>query len=118
MQESLELQIKPTHAADNPEKILKELLQQEEKNLGIFISYYFKKDGAVAEHVKLRDEIKFSDKKSGKFTLEFDLIFFNACLNINEQSKDSLEISFVFDTDLRKVTLSGPYWPEREMDEI
>ncbi len=95
---------------------LKQVLKENEKDLGIFLSYYFKKEGALAEKVNLNSEIKFKDETSGDFELEFDLIHYNACLAIHDQKRDQMKITFEIKND--KLNLKGPYWPEREMDEI
>ena len=95
---------------------LKAFLTEKQKELGIFLSYYFKKEGALAEKVNLGSVIHFKDQSSGEFILEFDLIHFNACLAINEQKRDQMKITFIIEGSL--LTLKGPYWPEREMDEI
>ncbi len=97
---------------------LQDFLDSKSKELGIFLSYYYKKDGAVAEKVKLRGEPKFTDNKSGKLELAFELVFFNACLAIHEQEKEEMEIGFEFDELNQKLELKGAYWPERGMDEI
>ena len=69
---------------------IKQVLTENEKDLGIFLSYYFKKEGALAEQVN--------------------------CLAIHEQKRDRIKITFEIEDD--KLNLKGPYWPEREMDEI
>lgn len=102
----------------NSEDAIKYLILSKEKDLGIFLSYYFKKEGAIAEKVALGSEILFLTELTGKFKLEFDLVHFNACLAINEQKRDLIEISFEFNSDFKNITLTGPYWPERGMDEI
>ncbi|MCH6200770.1 hypothetical protein MMU07_14385 [Aquiflexum sp. LQ15W] len=50
--------------------------------------------------------------------LDFDLVHFNAYLNIHEQKRDKMDVQFEFDPLFQNLTLTGPYWPEREMDEI
>ena len=95
---------------------VKVVLAENEKDLGIFLSYYFKKEGALAEKVNLRSEINLKDQTSGDFELEFDLVHFNACLAIHEQKRDTIKITFEIKD--KKLNLKGPYWPEREMDEI
>lgn len=95
---------------------LKQVLKENQKELGIFLSYYFKKEGALAEKVKLDSEINFKTETTGHFDLEFDLIHFNACLAIHDQKQDQMKITFEIEGD--KLKLKGPYWPEREMDEI
>lgn len=115
MQESWTFDLTKT---DFPENQLEAILMQREKDLGIFLSYYFKKEGAIAEKVSLGSEITFLTDHTGRFKLEFDLVHFNACLAINEQKRDLIEISFEFDSDFKNLKLIGPYWPERGMDEI
>ncbi len=102
----------------NSDKAIRDLILLKKKDLGIFLSYYFKKEGAIAEKVILGSEISFLSDHTGKFSLEFDLVHFNACLSINEQKRDLMEISFEFDSALKSIKLTGPYWPERGMDEI
>ncbi|PZX56919.1 hypothetical protein LV84_02048 [Algoriphagus ratkowskyi] len=97
-------------------KELKQVLAENEKDLGIFLSYYFKKEGALAEKVNLNSEINFKDECSGNFELEFDLVHYNACLAIHDQKRDQIKITFEIEND--RLNLKGPYWPEREMDEI
>ena len=97
---------------------LSDFLKTKSKDLGIFLSYYYKKEGAVAEKVELKGNPKFTDTKSGKLKLAFELVFFNACLAINEQEKEEMEITFEIDSPNQKLELKGAYWPERGMDEI
>ena len=100
------------------EQSLSELLSEKKMDLGIFLSYYYKKQGAVAEHVKLKSGPNFVSGRSGSLILDFDLVFFNACLAIHEQERDSMEVQFEIDEVNGKVKLIGPHWPERGMDEI
>lgn len=114
MQETWTLNLPKSAKADSD--TITQVLADNQKELGIFLSYYFKKEGALAEKVDLSSEISFRDDYSGDFTLEFDLVHFNACLAIHEQKRDELKITFEIADD--KLNLKGPYWPEREMDEI
>lgn len=97
---------------------LQEFLNSKSKELNIFLSYYYKKEGAVVEHVLLKHPPLFLDSVSGKITLAFELVFFNACLAINTQEKDEMEISFEFAPLTKQLKLAGAYWPDRGMDEI
>lgn len=97
---------------------LEDLLKKEEKDLGIFLSYYFKREGAIAEKVKLKDQAEFLTDVSGNLILEFDLVHFNACLAINEQKREQIKVDFLIDKITKQLTLIGPYWPERGVDEI
>ncbi|RIW15639.1 hypothetical protein D0X99_09415 [Algoriphagus lacus] len=101
-----------------PKEDLEEILVKNEKELGIFLSYYFKKEGAVAEKVKLRSGPEFESKTTGSMVLSFDLVHFNACLAIHEQAREEMKITFEIDPITEKVKLIGAYWPSREMDEI
>lgn len=100
------------------EQLLISLLNENEKEMGIFLSYYFKKDGAIAEKVQLCSTPQFREKYKGNLRVSFDLVYFNACLNIHEQNRDEMKLDFEFSEDLGSLKLKGPYWPEREMDEI
>lgn len=102
----------------NPKENLEALLLKNEKELGIFLSFYYKKEGAVAEKVKLKSSPEFDSKTTGSFLLNFDLVHFNACLAIHDLAKKEIRISFELDEPNQKVKLIGPYWPSREMDEI
>ncbi len=97
-------------------EVIKQVLAENKKDLGIFLSYYFKKEGALAEHVNLGSDIIFQGHNSGSFTLSFDLVHFNACLAIHEQKRDQMNINFKIEDG--RLDLTGPYWPERGMDEI
>lgn len=104
--------------SDTPKKDLVSLIANKEKDLGIFLSYYYKKEGAVAEKVKLKSDLIFKTESSGSFVLEFDLVHFNACLAIHDQAREEMKITFETDPHLEKIKLIGAYWPSREMDEI
>ena len=84
MQETWKFSLNPQDQPKNPEIILREVLDTNERDLGIFLSYYFKKEGAVAEKVKLKGKIEFLNDLKGKLMLDFDLVHFNACLNIGQ----------------------------------
>ena len=115
MQESWTFDFPKTDAATDQ---LIQTLEREQKELGIFLSYYYKKEGAVAEKVALKTGPEFSDKTNGNFVVDFDLVHFNACLAIHEQKREEMKLTFEIDESNEKLKLSGPYWPEREMDEI
>lgn len=114
MQETWKLTLSNSDRHNSEE--IKQVLTENEKELGIFLSYYFKKEGALAEKVELGSEINFKSETTGEFQLEFDLIHYNACLAIHDQKRDHMKITFEIEGD--KLNLKGPYWPEREMDEI
>ncbi|WP_296705790.1 hypothetical protein [Algoriphagus sp.] len=100
------------------EENLEELLNKEEKDLGIFLSYYFKREGAVAEKVRLKRQAEYLTDFSGNLILEFDLVHFNACLAIHSQKREEMKVEFIIDKTQNQLTLIGPYWPERGNDEI
>ncbi len=114
MQETWTLKLPKSEKPTSEE--INQVLTENVKDLGIFLSYYFKKDGALAEQVNLGSAINFKGQTTGDFILEFDLVHFNACLAIHNQKRDQMKISFEIVDD--NLNLKGPYWPEREMDEI
>lgn len=118
MQETWKFNISISNEDNNLEHLIQETLLKYQKDLGIFLSYYYKKEGAVTESVKLIGSINFLEEFKGDFIVNFDLIHFNACLNIHEQKKEKMTIQFGIDRDSNQLILTGPYWPEREMDEI
>jgi hypothetical protein len=97
---------------------LKELLTLNRKELGIFLSYNYKNEGAVAENVSILPDFEFESSNTGYFTLEFDLVHFNACLAIHDKAKEKMKITFKIDIPNQKLHLTCPFWPSREMDEI
>ncbi len=101
----------------NPENLAK-FMESQSKELGIFLSYYYKKQGAHADDVSLKSAPEFQTPKNGRFTLEFQLVYFNACLDINEQEKEEMKIDFEYQETANKLLLTGENWPERGMDEI
>jgi hypothetical protein len=105
-------------SSKSPKEDLESLLIVKEKDLGIFLSYYYKKEGAIAEKVKLKTNPVFVTETTGYFELEFVLAYFNACLAIDEQAREKMKITFEIDPNSKKIKLIGTYWPSREMDEI
>jgi hypothetical protein len=104
--------------SQNPKEDLETLLAEKERELGIFLSYYYKKEGAVTENVKLKLGPEFESNTMGSMVLDFDLVHFNACLAIHEQVREEMKIRFEIDPKAQKIKLIGAYWPSREMDEI
>lgn len=115
MQETWTFDFPPTQ---NPNEGLKTLLTKMKKELSIFLSYYYKKEGAVVEKAQLKSGPEFESKTKGSLILDFDLVHFNACLAIHEQAKEEMTIRFEIDEANQKVHLIGACWPSREMDEI
>ncbi len=118
MQEYWKLNIIDSVSGNDPKSLLLQLMQDNAKNIGIFLSYYFKKQGAVVENVIVQGDPFFREENSGSIRVAFDLIFYNACLNIHEKEKDQMELDFDLQIPKSQIILRGPYWPEREMDEI
>jgi hypothetical protein len=118
MQETWTIQL--DRATDPSEliDILPELILKQRMELGIFLSYYYRKQGAVAEDVKLEGKLLESSPGKGSFILDYKVVHFNACLNIHDEARQKMQIEYEYDFDKLKVLLKGAYWPEREMDEI
>jgi len=99
MQESWAFDFVPT---PNPKEDLVKLLTVKEQELGIFLSYYYKKEGAVTEKVKLKTGPEFESNSTGSMVLDFDLVHFNACLAIHEQAREEMKVRFEIDESNQK----------------
>jgi hypothetical protein len=97
---------------------LEEVVLRHRKEMAIFLSYYFRKEGAVVENVRMIGSVQGVSGIEGTITVIFDVVFFNACLNINETTSDQLTLSYRLTDEKTALLLTGPYWPEREPDEI
>jgi len=97
---------------------LEAVMQQKQIELGIFLSYYYKKGGAVVEKVSQASETKFTSPISGTLSVAFDLIYFNACIDIHQQERGEMELQVTWDEEKRILRLKGEYWPTRDGDEI
>ena len=86
--------------------------------MGIFLSYYYKRQGAVVEKVQLKTSPQLDTQDSGTLCLEFELVYFNACQDLHETQSEEMKFNFQFDTAKRTLNLLGAYWPTREPDEI
>lgn len=94
------------------------LILNQQRNLGIFLSYYYKRLGAVVEKVRLPTEPQLDSLDSGTLILRFELVYFNACQDLHETQVEEMKLSFQFDAAKKNLTLVGAYWPAREPDEI
>ena len=94
------------------------VLQLKQIELGIFLSYYYKKGGAVVEKVSQTSEIQFTSPISGSLTVAFDLIYFNACRDIHQQERGEMELQVTLDEEKKILRLQGEFWPTRDGDEI
>jgi hypothetical protein len=92
------------------------LLKQIE--LGIFLSYYYKKGGAIVEKVSQASELRFTSPLSVTLRVTFDLVYFNACKDIHLQERGEMELQVNWDGGKRNLRLQGEYWPTRDGDEI
>ncbi len=115
MQESWSFEL--PNCATFPEG-LEAVIQQKQIELGIFLSYYFKKGGAVVEKVSQAYETQFTSPVSGTLKVAFDLIYFNACQDIHQQERGEMELQIHWDEEKRILRLQGEYWPTRDGDEI
>jgi hypothetical protein len=97
---------------------LEAVMQLKQIELGIFLSYYFKKGGAVVEKVSQASETQFTSLVSGTLRVAFDLIYFNACRDIHLQERGEMELRVHWDEGKRILRLQGEYWPTRDGDEI
>ena len=97
---------------------LEVVMQLKQIELGIFLSYYYKKGGAVVENVSQASETKFTSPISGSLTVAFDLIYFNACRDIHQQERGEMELQVNWDEGKRILRLQGEDWPTRDGDEI
>uniref|UniRef100_UPI0040477894 hypothetical protein n=1 Tax=Algoriphagus sp. TaxID=1872435 RepID=UPI0040477894 len=93
-------------------------IQTQQRDLGIFLSYYYKRQGAVVEKVQLKTSPQLDSQSSGTLCLGFELVYFNACQDLHETQSDEMKLNFQFDADKKILNLDGPYWTVREMDEI
>ncbi|MEX0884359.1 MAG: hypothetical protein WDZ72_12885 [Cyclobacteriaceae bacterium] len=103
---------------DHLQKKIIALLKNEKQELGIFLSYYFRPDGAIAENVEIPETVSFRGEWNGSILFSFDKVHFNACLNIHEEEKEKMEINFNIQSEKQKLVLTGPNWPERVPDDI
>lgn len=94
------------------------LFQTQQRELGIFLSYYYKKQGAVVEKVKLTTAPQLNSLVSGTLSLEFELVYFNACQDLHETQSEEMKLNFQFDIAKKTLYLLGAFWPSREPDEI
>lgn len=94
------------------------VFQRKKVELGIFLSYYYKGNGGIVEEVELSDVVDQSSPTAGKLKLSFKVVYFNACWNIHGDDTDHMDVNFEWDPEGKILKLIGPFWPEREPDEI
>ncbi len=104
--------------SENPKDQLIQLFALKQNELGIFLSYYYKSEGAVVENVEVDPRSLQLIGQTGSVRFDFDLVHFNACLAIHDKKRESMEVQLQLDSGKETVLLIGPIWQEREMDEI
>lgn len=116
MQENWTFKI--TEPIEDYDGVVSSIIAEKQREMGIFLSYYYRKDGAVVENVFMSSDPIDDDEYHGKVMVDFDLIHYNACLNINESKKHFLELEYELDPDNYTISFKGPFLPERGQDEI
>ncbi|HSJ68723.1 MAG TPA: hypothetical protein VK921_13650 [Anditalea sp.] len=107
-----------TERVEDSIDVVTSIIAEKQHEMGIFLSYYYRKEGAVVENVVMNSEPIEDDEYNGKVMVNFDLIHYNACLNIHENKKHYLELEYEIDPATYTISFKGPYWPERGQDEI
>jgi hypothetical protein len=109
-------------APDKKKKVLtpwlQEVIDRNGREMGIYLSYYFRKEGAVAENIRLVPPTSDLTKRTGSISVSFQLVHFNACLNIHDTNLEQMVLSYEISKNGNELTLVGPNWPEREPDEL
>lgn len=121
MQETCELPLNIKPEPGNEEifrQSICDLLDRYKKDIGIFLSYYYLAGGELVEDVKLDSGINLTSPTSGYFTVSFQAVHFNACLDIHHINRDKMVLQVEWLSARNSVKLTGPFWPEREPDEI
>ena len=115
MQESWEFDFNPSD--DLPVAVwLGALIEKRAKEVGIYLSYYYRGEGGLVEQVSLEDVVVESPT-TGSLKVNFYVIYYNACLNIHsEDNKDKMTLHFEIEPNRKTVKFTGPYWPQREPD--
>lgn len=117
MQESWKFDLEP---ADNQpaDVLLRHLIEHKAKEVAIYLSYYYRGEGGLVENVGVKNMV-FDSPTTGRLKVDFFVIYYNACLNINsDDDKDEMTLHFEVDPSDGKVKFTGPLWPQREPDEI
>lgn len=95
---------------------LEELFQAQQRELGIFLSYAFK--GAVVEQVRLLGSIQSKDGLRGTVQVVYNLVHFNACLDIHQQQEAKMTLEFSLDAIKKTLLLRTEFVPSRYIDDI
>lgn len=121
MQESCEFQLQVINGHWNKEGFeasVIQLLDSHKKELAICLSYYYKSEGGLVEDLRLDGNLTVTSPTTGYFQVSFNVVHFNACLDIHQLNKDFLVLHMNLMADTNKIKISGPLWPERDPDEI
>lgn len=99
MQESWEFDFQ--YPGERPvDAALAELIEAKAKEIGIYLSYYYRGEGGLVERVGLKEGIDFRDPLAGSLKVSFGLVYFNACLNIHDEAeKDEMLLQFEIDPE-------------------
>lgn len=95
-----------------------DVMEQHNREMGIFLSYYYRKEGAVVENVRLIPPSSDLTESTGSISVSFELVHFNSCLNIHDTNPEKLILHYEISDQGTALNLTGPYWPEREPDEL
>ena len=95
---------------------LEELFQAQQRELGIFLSYTYK--GAVVEQVRLVGYNSLGDSLGGTLQVAYTLVYFNACLDINQQQEAKMTLEFFLDVIKKTLLLRTEFVPARHIDDI
>lgn len=121
MQESIQFQLPINNdnwKNEDLQSSLIQLLKRNKKEMGIMLSYYYKDEGGLVEEVNLEGGITMTSPTSGFFQVRFEVVYFNACLDIHHLNQDFMILHMDFNPDTNKIKIIGPLYPEREPDEI
>jgi hypothetical protein len=91
------------------------LIGDRSREMGIFLSYYYRSERAVVENVSLTS-LQVCSPQVGRLLVRFSLVYFNACLNIHEEGHETMELGYQAVPEKNELILTGPFWPEREPD--
>ncbi len=98
--------------------VFETLLSEKKTEFGIFLSYYTRAAGAIAENVRLLEVTAAKPALRGSIWLGFHKVYYNACLNIHESDPEKIRVDFAANRSEEKLVLTGPDIPEREPDEL
>jgi hypothetical protein len=86
------------------------------RELRIHLSYHFRKDGFIVENVEL-SKVEYNESNGcGWLFINYDQVYFNSCLNINDMNQESIQLKFVWNSEI--ISIYPPVIFERDCDEI